>query len=153
MQCTPALRYCFCINILHTLCLAVNACYPLSFVVVVVCYPIAEEAINKSVNVMKSKGKSTEAPIDGISDCQGNKHGLSLLNSCFGLVRPRAIAQLTLFEAGLFFSFFCFFFFFFFFGKPLEAAAPNNNCGSSIRGQAKQSFHCSAQMCSACLLS
>ena len=62
MQCTPALRYCFCINILHTLCLAVNACYPLSFVVVVVCYPIAEEAINKSVNVMKSKGKSTEAP-------------------------------------------------------------------------------------------
>ena len=91
--------------------------------------------------------------IDGISDCQGNKHSFTLLNSCFGLrlLRPYPTAQLILSKAGLSFSILSPFIFFansfFFFGKPIEAAAPHYNCGSCIKGQAKQSSRCRAQIC------
>ena len=71
------------------------------------------------------------------------------------LFRHHPIAH---FKAGLLYSFllplfflFPFFFIYLFFCTPIEAAAPHYNCGGCIRGQAKQSSHCSAQICSVCL--
>ena len=74
-------------------------------------------------------------------------HYWTAVSALLGLIYNRT--QQTLFEAGLLFSFLSLLTFlnFSFFCKPADAVAPHYNCGSCIRGQAKQSSHCSAHMC------